>query len=50
MADGGVEGDLGKCPFKFEALSCGEIAERHKDCTDPDCLVCQFHEALICSD
>lgn len=46
--------DLGvwphECPIKFEELSCEEIAHRHQDCSDPDCLICQFHEALMCDD
>ena len=36
------------CPFEFEVLTCKQIAERHAECDDPDCLVCAFHEALIC--
>ena len=39
-----------KCPIEFEVLSCEEIAMRHKDCANPECLVCGFHEALMCSD
>lgn len=39
-----------ECPFGFETLNCNEIAQRHKDCIDPECIVCQFHEALRCTE
>ena len=54
MADSGIVGIEmavypSKCPFEFEMLSCEEIAERHKYCVDPDCLVCGVHEAMECA-
>lgn len=38
------------CPFTFTVLTCEEIAEQHQDCSDPDCMVCGVHEALVCND
>lgn len=37
-----------ECPIKFEELNCEEIANRHAECVDPDCLVCGLHEVLAC--